>query len=94
MISKDDIKKLANLSRIEVSDDEIQSLASDMDSILEYVSQVSEVSLDYKGGVELGHIINVLREDSEPNISGTQSEVLIAEFPESKDGYLKVKKIL
>lgn len=43
MISKEEIKKLADLARIDVSDEEIESLRSEMDSILDYVGQVSDV---------------------------------------------------
>ena len=95
MISKDDIKRLANLARIEIKEEEQEELATQIDAILGYVGQVSHVAA--KAALRDGfdtQIQNVFREDENPNESGAYSEVLIAEFPNSENGYLKVKKIL
>ncbi len=94
MISEDDIKKLAELARIEVSDGEAESLGGEISSILEYVGQVKSVVGDEKEGVEFGPVWNVMREDENPNESGSFSKELIAEFPDKEGDYLKVKKIL
>jgi len=98
MISKEDIKKLSELSRIEISDSEAEGLAKDIEPILEYVGQVKSVAGDISNGVEFGPVKNVMREDGPPdgglNEPGTFSKELIAEFPKSENGYLKVKKIL
>ena len=37
MISKEDIKKLADLARIDIKDEEAENLGKEMDDILEYV---------------------------------------------------------
>lgn len=96
MISKEDIKKLADLARIEIKEEEMESLALEIEAILGYVGQVKSVVGFHsdKGGIEIGGIHNVLREDANPTESGTYSKELIAEFPESENNYLKVKKIL
>lgn len=88
---------MAELARIEIKEEELESLRGEIDSILDYVGQIKEVTgtvppLDYKRG--LGGVINVMREDNKPNESGVYTEALVAEFPESEKGYLKVKKIL
>lgn len=96
MISKEEIKKLADLARIEVGEDEAESLGKEMDAILEYVGQVSNVAsqgLAMRDEFE-NQIQNVMRDDVNPTESGTYSAELIAEFPESENNYLKVKKIL
>lgn len=97
MISKEDIKKLADLARIEVTEEEAEKLGGEMDAILEYVKSIqgfhsdeTESKDEVKG--ELG--VNVLREDESPNESGSFSKELIAEFPKKEGDYLKVKKIL
>lgn len=94
MISTEEIKKLAELARIEIKEEELANLSRDMDSILEYVSQVKEISGEAKEGIELGENYNVWREDTEPNEPGKYSKELIAEFPHKEEDYLKVKKIL
>jgi len=96
MVSKEEIKKLAELARIGISDAEAENLRGDMDSILDYVSQVSDVAKGAEGAEEIAKedLINVMRSDENPTPSGTYSKELIAEFPESERNYLKVKKIL
>ena len=48
-ISKEQIKHLAHLSRLELSDSEIDAMQGDMSKILGFVAQVEELDLD---GVE------------------------------------------
>lgn len=101
MISKEEIKKLADLARIEIGEAEQEKLAGEMDAILDYVAQVKSVSEQDDAGSsslavrgESGEVINVLREDQNPTESGTYNKELIAEFPNKDGDYLKVKKIL
>jgi len=86
-----DVENLAELARIELSVDEKQSLLSDMQGILEYVKQieklkVEDVEVEYK-------IYNVWRED-EIAPREFSYELIIEQFPDSQDNFLKVKKIL
>lgn len=95
MLKREDIKKLADLSRINIEDSELGALANDMDSILGFVGQISSVISGIEDkGIELGQVYNVLREDRDPNESGVYSKELIDEFPNRDGNYLKVKKIL
>lgn len=94
MISKEEIKKLADLARIEVKEEELEGLGKDMDSILEYVGQVSHFAEAPRDEFEYDQIRNVMRADESPTESGTYSKELITEFPEKDGDYLKVKKIL
>lgn len=97
MISKGDIKKLADLARIEIKEEEQEQLATQIDEILGYVGQVSHVASQasaMRGGVDDTQIQNVMREDASPHEPGTYSRDLINEFPEKEGDYLKVKKIL
>ena len=86
-----DVENLAELARIELSLEEKKELLSDMDSILGYVKQIEEVKVediepDYK-------VYNVWRED-EIIPREFSHELIVSQFPESQDGFLKVKKIL
>ncbi len=92
MISPEDVQKLANLSRIELSSEEKVSFAKDIDSILDYVKQISAVSNTPKQSLPL--VRNVLRADTEPHESGLYTEKILAEAPAQEDSYIKVKKIL
>ncbi len=95
MLKREDTKKLAELSRIEIEDNEIDSITGEIDSILGYVGQISSaVSSADQGSIELGSAYNVLREDENPNESGKYTEELLAEAPNTEKGFIKVKKIL
>ncbi len=102
MISKEEIKKLADLARIEIGEEEQAKLALEMDAILDYVGQISEISEGSafpspeqgEGHAIVGGEVNIMREDENPTASGTYSKELIAEFPRKEGNYLKVKKIL
>ncbi len=86
-----DVENLAMLARIELSEEEKRGLLSDLDSILDYVRQIGEVKIDEEKTDY--NLVNVWREDEIE--SGEFSRELITEqFPDSQDGFLKVKKIL
>lgn len=95
----DDIKKLAEMSRIDMPEEEMEGLIKDFDSILAYVGQVQEVSK--LGKDEALHenpgnyfLQNIMREDIATNESGKYKEDILANAPDTQNGYLKVKQIL
>lgn len=89
-----DIKHLASLSRIRISDEEAESLKNDIDAVLEYVSVVSDITAEGDLTKKVGARFNVFRQDAVTNEPGSHSEALMAEAPEREGDYLKVKKIL
>lgn len=92
-ITKEEVKKFAELARIKVEDGELDSLSAEMDAILEYVSQVSSVAGTVSESKQ-EETANTMRADENPNEPGAYSPELIAEFPKKQGNYLKVKKIL
>jgi aspartyl-tRNA(Asn)/glutamyl-tRNA(Gln) amidotransferase subunit C len=91
-ISNDEIKKLGDLARINVSDAEIEQFKQDLDSILAYVDQIQKADV---GDVEEVHMVkNVVREDDNMIPAGTHTEDILNQAPDTKDGFIKVKKIL
>ncbi len=86
-----DVENLANLARIELGEEEKVALLKDMQGILEYVKVIESVEIE-DGEVEYA-VHNVWREDASDDREFS-SELIIGQFPASKDGFLKVKKIL
>lgn len=86
-----DVENLAELAKLELSLEEKEEILKDMGGILEYVKQIQEAEIgDVKPEYDL---YNVWREDT--LIEREYSMELIKEqFPDSQDGFLKVKKIL
>jgi aspartyl-tRNA(Asn)/glutamyl-tRNA(Gln) amidotransferase subunit C len=94
MVTKEDIMKLAELSRIRIEEEELESLSREMGDILEYVGQVTAISSDQSLLDNSEDTLNTMREDENPNETGAFSEELIREFPQKEGNYLRVKKIL
>lgn len=90
------IEKLAELSRISVSDEEKGKFLKDLESILSYVDQIkTAVGEDGMKVIRAeDEQINVFREDDNCHDRGQFTETLLACAPEREDGYVKVKKIL
>lgn len=90
----EDIKKLAELARVDMSDAEMTSMANDFDGILAYVGQVEEAAkMVSKNDVNFA-LNNVAREDEQTNRGGEYTSKIIEQFPDQKAGYLKVKQVL
>ncbi len=89
----EDIKKLAELIRLDMSEEEMLAILHDFDSILAYVGQVQEVS-ESSVTTEEHLLINVMREDTVTNPAFSYSSKIIEQMPDSQDSFLKVKQIL
>ena len=68
MITTDEIKNLAHLGRIQVTDQEVAQYAKDFEAILGYVDQVNQVAVDSVPAEPLQS--NVARTDSDPHVPG------------------------
>ena len=86
-----DVEKLAELSRLDMTHEEKQAILKDMSGILDYIKTIESVKVeDVKPKYDLQ---NVWREDTlEPR--EFSHELITEQFPDSQDGFLKVKKIL
>ena len=85
------MEKLAELARIELTDEEKESLLGDFDSILAYIDMIKNIEVgDIREGSDLH---NAWREDEMADRDFSK-ELLTGQFPESHAGFLKVKKIL
>lgn len=91
-ITNKDIESLASLARIKVSPDELDSLAKEMDSILEYVGKIEVIKEE--ATLERPILRNVMREDVVTTKPGEYTEELLKLAPSREKNYIKVKKIL
>ena len=94
MISKEEVKKLADLARIKLTENEVEKLQADMGRILDYVGQIQEVKGERLEVESLPENKNIMREDGEPHERGIWTEKLLAQAPKRKGGWVEVKKIL
>lgn len=93
-MKKEDIQHLANLSRLELTDAEIEKYATQFDEILAYVDKIKEISSDEDLKIESVSVKNVFREDDDIQESGIYTEKILEEAPDRHEDFVKVKKIL
>jgi aspartyl-tRNA(Asn)/glutamyl-tRNA(Gln) amidotransferase subunit C len=92
-LSEKDVRYVAKLSRLEVTDQEVAKYTLQLANILEYVEQLKKI--DTTDVEPLTHVLemkNVFRTD-EIKPSLTQKEVL-SNGPEVQSGHFKVPKIM
>jgi aspartyl-tRNA(Asn)/glutamyl-tRNA(Gln) amidotransferase subunit C len=89
-----DVEALAELAKLELNQEEKEKILSDMEGILDYIKQIEEVDLPAQAGVpDMKHEnYNSWREDIV--VSEGNKELIIEQFPDSQNGFVKVKKII
>ncbi len=76
---KVNIRALADLARVEISDDEIMKLEKEIPGILAFVEQIQKVDVSH-----VSHdttLRNVMRADENPHESGIHTEALLSAAP-------------
>ncbi len=93
-ITFDDVRHLAALSSIQLSDDEIANLRIDLENILSYIDMLGELDTS---GVEPTYQVtglqNIWRDDVHVP-SAVARDSLLALAPESLDNQVKIPKVL
>jgi len=93
MIDENEIQKLADLARIEVSESERIEFQKEIDQILAYVSQLSTTeTAPVQAGAGEHH--NVFRADENPHESGAFTEDLLANAPAREGNYITIGKVI
>jgi aspartyl-tRNA(Asn)/glutamyl-tRNA(Gln) amidotransferase subunit C len=93
-LTRDDVLKLAQLSRIALSDDEIDAFAEELSAILGYVEQLAAVDVTGLAPTnQVTGLTNVMRTDQVIDY-GYRAEELLANVPAVEHGQLKVKRMI
>ncbi len=92
-VSRADVEHVATLSRLALTDDEIEQLIGELGAILEYAAEVSALdTVDVPPTAHPLPLVNVFRPD-DPRPGLDRDEVL-AEAPAAEDGQFRVPRIL
>ena len=83
-----EIRHIAKLARLEISEQEAEQLARDIEAILQMAGRLPE-NADAQTGLEAGCPAPLRRDIRTPSAS---REALLANAPEQRDGYLVVPK--
>jgi aspartyl-tRNA(Asn)/glutamyl-tRNA(Gln) amidotransferase subunit C len=93
-MTKEEILHLGRLSRIALTSEEVDTFQTSIDSILEYVSVVTEMAASAEGEKKVGARYNVLRPDVVTEPAGAHADTLLEAMPKRDGRFLSVKKIL
>ncbi|MFB8787422.1 MAG: Asp-tRNA(Asn)/Glu-tRNA(Gln) amidotransferase subunit GatC [Potamolinea sp.] len=93
MIDREQVRKVANLARLEMTGEEEEQFATQMNNILEYFEQLSELDTDNVPPTTRAiDVSNVTRPDQlQPY---PDREALLREAPDQDGDFFKVPKIL
>ena len=95
MLTKEQLKHLAKLARIEFEEKELEKFLKDIEKILSYVNEIQKLNLDKYEPMIGGPIQYLfLREDKKEITEETIKNLIVNQFPQKYKNYLKVPKIL
>jgi aspartyl/glutamyl-tRNA(Asn/Gln) amidotransferase C subunit len=89
----EDVARLAALARINIPEADLPAIAAEFDSILAYIGQLDELSLDQDNKTGAA-VANAFRIDGTPHEKGAWTEAIVAQFPRHEGDALSVKQII
>ena len=92
-ISSNEVKKVAQLARLELNESEIQKHAEQLENILGYIKQLEKIDTEnIPCTTRAIEVVNVLRKDEKKDYEN--SEELLDLAPSRENQYFKVPKII
>ncbi|MBO6978344.1 MAG: Asp-tRNA(Asn)/Glu-tRNA(Gln) amidotransferase subunit GatC [Prochlorococcus marinus XMU1428] len=92
-ITKEEVKKVAHLARLELNENEISNHAKQLEKILEYIKQLERINTDdVPCTTRAIEVTNIFRKDEMKNSDCIDE--LLGLGPSREDKYFKVPKIM
>ena len=87
------VRRIARLARIAVAEDEVEHLQGELNAMLAFVEQLSEVNVD---GVEPMTSVTpmAMKMRADEVTDGGNAEAVLGNAPQSDDGYYMVPKVI
>ena len=87
------VRRIAHLARIAVADDEVEHLRGEINSILSFVEQLSEVNVE---GVEPMTSVTpmVMKKRADVVTDGNNADAVLRNAPASENNYFLVPKVV
>jgi aspartyl-tRNA(Asn)/glutamyl-tRNA(Gln) amidotransferase subunit C len=93
-LSRDDVLKLAALSKLKLSDEEVEKLRGELSEILNYVEMLDDVDVSgLEPTYQVTGLDNVWRPDETKDYGYKQVD-LLKNAPEVQENQFKVKRVL
>jgi aspartyl-tRNA(Asn)/glutamyl-tRNA(Gln) amidotransferase subunit C len=87
------VRRIARLARIAVAEDEVEHLQGELNAMLAFVEQLSEVNVD---GIEPMTSVTpmAMKARVDEVTDGDNAEAVLANAPQSEDGFYLVPKVI
>ena len=93
MISKEEVEHIAKLSRLELTESEVEKMQKDLSAILDYFDLLKKAPKIKSRVIKVVKNSDLRIDDAKLRDAGL-AEKLIAAAPDKKEDYIKVKTIL
>lgn len=94
-LEKKDLEHIAELARLELTEEEYEKYGNQLSDILAYFEQLKEVNTDtVEPTAQVTGLKNVMREDIIKNWDKNEISEALNQAPEVEDNQVKVKKVL
>ncbi len=92
-VTIDNVKRVARLARIEVSDERAQTMQGELNTILGFIDQLNEVNVD---GVEpMTSVVDAsMKKRIDVVDDGDKADDIVANAPASEDNFFMVPKVI
>lgn len=93
-VSQEDVKQIAALARLELSEDDIKKYQAELSNILDYVDLIEKVDTkNVEPTAQVTGLTDVVRDDVK-NPSTLTRDDIFSNTPVKRDGYIKVKPVM
>lgn len=93
-LTREDVLKLARLSRLSLTDKEVDEYLQELQNVLQYVEQLKDVDVaGLQPTSQVTGLTNVMREDTVKDY-GVGRDDLLRLAPQAQDDQLKVKRMI
>ncbi len=89
ILTKEELAKVAELSLLQLSENESKIILSDLEQILGFITEINDLAVDES--LIISKNINVLREDK---IKPSEGEDILNNIPNTKESFFTVPKII
>lgn len=93
-IDKDAVKRLANLSRLRIPEENLDEMVAEITKIIGWVEQLQDVDTD--GVLPMNSVVEDMRLPEREDVinDGNIRDQVLANAPEQMDGYFLVPKVV
>jgi aspartyl-tRNA(Asn)/glutamyl-tRNA(Gln) amidotransferase subunit C len=92
-VDAETVRRIARLARIAVAEDEVEHLQGELNTMLAFVEQLSEV--DVAGVEPMTSVMPMaMKQRADEVTDGGNAEAVLANAPASEDGFYMVPKVI